>query len=215
MKRLYGICLLSAGLMLLAGCDDSNDSSSASKPAVSVDDLSPGSYAVSVGDSNNPSAGKYYAGTDGSRLLVVDNSDAQASVLYRRAAGGDWVAVPTPGTNVSVSLLHRNMLPAVNIDIASLAGSYATRLASGTIASFSVSSTGSIIAGSSTCKLSGKLSAGGLPSTLSLSLTTSACDSLPSSSTGILTIDADDQPAVFRLISDDGKQLVDILAYAE
>jgi hypothetical protein len=70
------------------------------------------------------------------------------------------------------------------------------------------------LAGASACKISGKLSQGVLPNTLALSLNTASCGSAPTSARGVLAVDSDFSPAVFRLLADDGSKLLDLLAYA-
>lgn len=208
MNRMYGgfSLLALAGALAACGGDDG--------PKVAVTDLPAGHYTVSVGDANAPTVGKYYAASDGSRLLVLANSNDQATQLYRRAVGANWVAVPTAGQDTSVSLLRSDALPVAAVNLAAMAGNYTTALAAGGVASFAVNASGDITAGTSACKLSGKLSAGVLPNTLALSLSAQACGSLPASSTGVLAVDVDYAPAL-RLVADNGVQLLDLWAYRE
>ena len=59
-------------------------------------------------------------------------------------------------------------------------------VATGTVASFTVQTNGTIVAGTTACKLAGSLSAGTLANTLKLSLTASGCGpTVPASSTGV------------------------------
>ena len=207
MNRMYGCLSMLAVACGLAACggDDA--------PTVAVTDLAAGAYTVSVGDANAPTVGKYYAAADGSRLLVLADSNDQATQLYRRAPGAAWVAVPVLG-NTTVALLRSDALPVAAVTVAAQAGSYTTLLATGGVASFTVSATGDITAGTSACKLSGKLAVGSLPNTLALTLSAQVCGSLPASSTGVLAVDADYAPAV-RLVADNGTQLLDLWAYRE
>ncbi|WP_213954603.1 hypothetical protein [Variovorax sp. dw_954] len=188
----------------------------AAKPTVSVDDLSTGSYVVSTDDANAPTIGKYYAAADGSRLLVFSDSDDRAKRVYRRDAGGAWVGVPAADKDVQVTLLQSNALPAATVDLATLAGSYAVQVATGVSASLAVAADGTITPGAaSACKLSGKLSAGTLPRTLKLALSTSGCSGLPATASGVLVVDSDYAPASFRLLADDGAQVIDLWAFKE
>jgi hypothetical protein len=182
-----------------------------------VDDLPAGSYIVSTGDPGAPTVGKYYAAADGSRLLVLGDGDDRARNTYRRDAGGAWVHVPTPEKDVTVTLLQSNAIVDARLEPAALAGSYRTRTTAGVVADFSVTAAGVIMAGSSACKLSGKLSAGVLPNTLKLSLaaSTDACGGLPATASGVLAFDTDYAPARFRLLADNGSQLVDLWAFAD
>jgi len=130
---------------------------------------------------------------------VVSTGDANAPTVGKYYAGADG----------------RRLLVAGTVAIASVAGRYVAQVATGVVASFTVNAAGDIAAGATTCKLSGKLSAGTLPNTLQLSLTTAGCGALPASATGVLAIDADYAPAAFRLVADNGTQVVDLWAYAE
>ncbi len=211
MKRISFLAALPALLLALAGCGGSDDP----KPTVKVDELAAGRYVVSLGDAGAPTIGKYYAASDGSRLLVVADASDRGQALYRRSGNGGWAAVPPVATDVSVTLLRSDALPATAApDLPALAGSYVTQ-AAGTAAVFNIDAAGTIRAGSSSCKLSGQLAAGALPGTLKLQLATSGCGTLPASATGVATLDGDYAPARLRLLADDGKQPVDLWAYAE
>lgn len=184
---------------------------------VSVDDLKPGSYTVSLGDAGAPVVGKYYASASGERLLVIAGADDQATALYRRAAGGLWVGVPPSSQNVKVTLLRSDAQvdAAAAPSLASVAGKYASLVAPGVRATYGIASDGSIAAdASSACKLSGSVSAGAMPDTLKLVLKTQGCGSLPANLTGALVVDPDYAPARFRLIADDGVSPVDLWGFS-
>jgi hypothetical protein len=202
--------------MLLAGCGSVHEPTVAQQRVV-VDDLTTGVYAVSSGTADAAKAGRYYAGADGSRLLVLDQANGQADALYRRPAGGAWRAVPAVAGKLPVKLLRSDPAPAPTaaVSIADLAGNYVVQEASGVVGNFTVRPDGSVVAGASACKLSGKLSAGTLPTTLRLSLKTRACGTLPATSTGVLALNDDDTPARFRLVADNGRQLIDLWAFAD
>lgn len=197
--------------LLLAACGGKADDA----PTVKVSELSAGTYAVAAGDAANPTAGKYYAGADGSRLLVLNNSAQQAKALYRRDGNGSWQATPAVAENTSVELLNSNAIVSTVISFADLARSYTVRLASGNVAGFSVSANGDIAAGSSSCKLSGKLTASALPNTLKLTLAAAGCGDLPAQSDGVLIVDSDYSPAAFRLLTSGGNAPLDLWAYPE
>jgi hypothetical protein len=199
--------------LLLTACGNSNDD--ASKVKVSVTELAAGAYVVSAGDAANPDAGKYYAAADGSRLLVLNNNAQQASVIYRRDVNGGWQATPAATANTSLELLNSIATPSKMINVTDLARSYTVRLAAGTVAAFSVSAGGDIVAGGTSCKLSGKLAATALPNSLKLSLATAGCGDLPAQSDGYLVVDSDYAPAAFRLLAYGGTAPLDLWAYAE
>lgn len=59
------------------------------------------------------------------------------------------------------------------------------------------------------------VTAAALAGTLKLSLNTSGCGNLPASASGVLVVDAAYAPVAFRLLADNGTQVVDLWAYAE
>jgi hypothetical protein len=205
--------LAAASILLLAACGSNNNDDDA--PKVSVTELAAGTYAVSSGDSANPTAGTYYAAADGTRLLVLNNSTQQAGTVYRREPNGSWQVTPAVTAHTTLELLNSSAIPSNVITTGSIARSYTIRLPAGAVAAFSVSAGGDIVAGGTSCKLSGKLTAATLPNALKLSLTTSGCGDLPAQSDGYLVVDKDYAPAAFRLLTYSGSAPVDLWAYAE
>ena len=203
-----GAALLMA--VMLAGCGDGG-----SEAKVTVDEVEPGLYVASTGSADALVVGRYFAAQDGSRLLALDDTQGRATALYRRSATGAWQAVPSGGQDVSLPLLQSHALPVPKVDLASLAGRYAARLPDGTVAAFVLSNQGVLSAGSTPCKLSGQATSGSLPGTLALTLGSSGCSGLPARSTGVMAVDGERAPAAFRLLADDGRQIVDLLAFAE
>jgi len=213
-----------ATALLLSACGSNHD---ADQPEVKVTDLAAGVYAVSTGDAANPTAGKYYSAADGSRLLVLNNSSQQATAVYHRDAGSTWRLTPAPAAAAataataattaaaSLDLLNSNATTSGTLNVGTIARSYTVRLASDAAAAFSVNAGGEIVAGATSCKLSGKVSVSSLPNTLKLSLTASGCGELPAQSDGYLVVDSDYAPAAFRLLTYSGSALVDLWAYAE
>jgi len=202
--------------LLLAACGSNDDSDSGSAgPAVTVTELAPGAYAVATGDAASPASGKYYAAADGSRLLVLDDSAGQAAAMYRRDGNGAWQAPPGATAATSVELLNSNAITAATLTVAPFAGNYAVRLADRSVALFTVSAGGDIVAGDTVCKLTGKAAPAALPNALKLTLATAGCAGLPARSDGYLVADADHAPAAFRLIAPGTSAPVDLWAYRE
>ncbi|MFT3800058.1 MAG: hypothetical protein QM766_02475 [Burkholderiaceae bacterium] len=189
----------------------------AAGPTVKVDDLSAGAYAVSSGDTGQPTVGRYFAGADGSRLLALEGADETVTGVLRRAGGtAPWIAMPAPEADLDVRLLSSRALAAPSPDPATLAGRYVIRLADGSAADLRIGADGQVSAGTlSNCRISGALAAGGLPGSLSATLATTGCAGLPASATGVLLTDPSDAPAAWRLIGDDGRQPVDLRGYRE
>ncbi|MGR4867450.1 hypothetical protein ACIPRI_01135 [Variovorax sp. LARHSF232] len=210
-----------AAALALAGCGGGSNNDGAvtpapSSPKVTVQDLAPGSYIVSVGDANAPTVGKYYAGANGSRLLALANKDDQLDRLFKRDPGASsWTAIPAVDQDLQLALLRSDALVAQSADPAALAGNYAAALSDGAPARLRIAASGAITALDTACKLSGQLGASTLPSTLKLSLAASGCAGLPATGSGVLVIDSDYAPARFRLIADNGTQALDLWAYKE
>jgi len=217
MRRLISVFPLLA-LLALAACggdDAPGTTSPGTSASLSVTDLEPGAYVVGVGDADNPTVGKYYAATDGSRFLALADADDKATAIYRRDKNAGWVAAPGAQAGASVTLLRHDAVPAAAIEPGTVAGSFTAALPAGGSAVFSVTAEGKIVAGASACQLSGSVAAHAMPNTLALKLSTSACSGLPASATGVLAVDSDYAPAAFRLLADDGSRVVDLWAYRD
>ncbi len=186
-------------------------------PTVKADDLPAGTYVVSAGDANKPTVGRYYASAGGRRLLALeDPNETVASLLRRTDTASNWIAVPAPGSDLDVRLLHSQPLTASTPDAATLAGRYVVRLSDGSAADLLIGADGRVSAGTlSGCRISGSLASGTLPGSLSVTLATTQCAGLPASATGVLVTDPSDAPAAWRLLGDDGKQTVDLRGYGE
>jgi len=202
--------ILAGGILLaLAGCGSDNRDDAA---PVRVTELAAGTYAVSTGDAASPTAGKYYAAADGSRLVVLNDAQERAQAVYRRDAGGAW---RTASGATTLDLLGSAPVAPAALAVAAVAGSYSIRLADGAVAAFSVNAAGDIVPGATACKLSGKLGASPFPSALKLTLAASGCGSLPASADGFAVADGDYAPAAFRLLADASPAVVDLWAYRD
>lgn len=207
---------LAALALALAGCG-SEGGYHDDGPTITVDDLSTGAYTVSTSDANAPTIGTYYSGASGGRLLVLNDAADKVTNLYRRKdSGSPWIAVPTPGSDVTVKLLRSTAQVSKTLAVADIIGSYAARVGSTVVAKFSVAANGSLTAGDTACKLSGTASSGHMPNTLDLKLDASGCGStLPASSSGVIAVDSNYAPAAFRLLTDHDTTLVDLWVYPE
>ncbi|MBM3116166.1 hypothetical protein [Jeongeupia naejangsanensis] len=206
--------LLSASLAACGGSDASSEASApaASVPKVSVDALPAGGYVVAIGNADAPTIGQYYSGSDGSRLLIVNDGDDVARAVYKQNAGGVWRAVPEAKADVDIRLLGQEARTSPAVDAAQRAGRYTVVLATGA-ATFSLSAQGAITADGSGCRISGQTGTSPLPGAQELTLAFAGCDGLPASATGVLLTDPDYAPAILRLVVDDGSKVVDLWAY--
>ncbi|SMC16168.1 hypothetical protein SAMN02745857_00117 [Andreprevotia lacus DSM 23236] len=218
MKRIFLIPPLLLG-SLLAACGGSSDSGSSVaptlQPSVQVQALPAGSYNVALGSDSKPAVGQYLAAADGSRLLVVNDDNELAQTLYKQAAGGAWQSVPAASAPVSITLLRSDATSPATVDLARLAGRYVAQVQGGGTAVFTLAADGSLSAAGGSCQLSGKTGVAALPGSVAVNLVLSGCGSLPAAVNGVLLVDAAYAPARFRLLADDGKQVVDLWAYAE
>ncbi|MBY0242401.1 MAG: hypothetical protein K2X55_24110 [Burkholderiaceae bacterium] len=135
--------------------------------------------------------------------------------MYQRETDGKWKMTPAATSDTSLELLNSSAIPSTVLNIAAVARSYTVRLATGGVAAFSVNASGDIVAGITSCKLSGKLTVSALPHTLKLSLGTTGCGDLPAQSEGFLVADGDYSPAAFRLLTSGASAPVDLWAYPE
>lgn len=210
--------LLASSLTACGGSDDTGTTSTdtSTGAAVAVDDLSSGAYVVTLGGTDSLTVGKYHAAADGSRLLVLVDSDDHASRLYRRAsASAAWVAVPAAAGAAPVTLSRHDAVAADTLTLAGVAGTYRVAITSRLSADFTVTAEGAITEGTSSCKLTGRLSTSPLPGALALTLATSGCGTLPATVSGALLVDAAYAPTAFRLVGDGSDQVVDLWAYRD
>ncbi|TJZ69010.1 hypothetical protein [Chitiniphilus eburneus] len=203
--------------LLLAACGDDSSTPPSPPPAprISVDALPAGSYTVAIGDTDALEVGQYYTGSDGSRLLIVNDADETARTVYRQSAGGVWSAVPAPKADTTIQLQTYETRSSPLVDPAQLAGDYAVALTGGDTATFTLSATGEISPRGNGCRIAGTTGAGKLPGVLSVALTATNCAGLPASASGALFADPDYAPARLRLVMDDGTKVVDLWAYPD
>ncbi|AOY01678.1 hypothetical protein [Jeongeupia sp. USM3] len=213
MKRFRTASPLLLALLLAACGGDDGSRPDAPAAKVNVEALPAGSYTVATGDGDAPAAGQYYAGSDGSRLLVVNDADEAARTLYKQDASGTWRAVPPAGVDTTVTLSGREPRPSPAASTAALAGAYQIPLAGGGVAAILLSAQGAIAAGEGACRISGQTGPSTLPGALAVTLTFAGCAGLPATAAGTLFADPDYAPAKLRLIVDDGNRVVDLWAY--
>ncbi|MEC5384850.1 hypothetical protein VVD49_03905 [Uliginosibacterium sp. H3] len=213
------VALLGLALAACGGNDNGNSGNTATSTTeakVSVTALGAGSYDVVLGDESTPTVGHYYAAADGSRYLIVDDSNALATAVYKDAADGSWKRVPASASDVSISFLSNSTSTTLKaIDLNALARSYVA-LVQGSAVAFSLSADGKIVASSSaSCKLNGTVGADVVQGARKLSLSTAGCGALPATLQGLMIADGDYAPAVLRFVLDDGSQITELWAYAE
>ncbi|MBQ0759961.1 MAG: hypothetical protein KBT72_09920 [Zhongshania sp.] len=204
-------CILGVSIFLLAACDDNN---SRHQAELTVDELGAGRYSVSVGSEDAPSIGKYYADSGNNGFILLEGDDGKASQIYRRTESGSWSALPDITADTRVRFINSVPILGQGSALTSLPLSYVMKTPSGKVAKFTLGSNGHLTAGETDCQVSGDVSEGDLGNVFTVSLMTQNCD-LSESSNGVLLIDNDYQPAVFRMILDADNAVLDLWAYEE
>ncbi|WP_295873218.1 hypothetical protein [uncultured Zhongshania sp.] len=211
MKKIPYLILMLAVSVLVA-CNDKNQKNSAAK--LNVDELESGRYTISVGEEEAPAIGKYYAGNGSSRFAFVEGSDGKVAQIYRRVENGEWTAVPNINTDTAVNIINSTPVLDQSVALAELPSSFVTKTSLDKVVKFSLGSNGNLTADAGDCNLVGDVSESDIEGLLAVSLTTANCD-LPQAMDGVLVVDKDYQPAVFRLIASDDQEIVDLWVYQE
>jgi hypothetical protein len=211
MKNIFYFILVIAASFLVA-CDDNGGKSSTAK--LTVDELESGRYTVSVGDENSPSIGKYYAGNGNSRFVFVEGVDGKVAQIYRRTQNGEWTAVPNSRDDTTIKLVNSTPVLDQNIGLAELPSGFVTKTSLDQVVKFALGSNGRLTAEAGDCHIVGTVSEGDIEGLLAVALTSENCD-LPEEMDGVLVIDDDYQPAVFRLIASRGEEIMDLWIYQE
>jgi hypothetical protein len=225
MKRLASPTLSLCFALVLAACSGSHNDSSADTSTTSTDDgtssvstssasLESGTYTVDLGDESSPSVAQYFAASDGTRLLIINDSSDAASVVYKATASGVWTRVPASGNSISTTFLSTQSLSLSTFTLSDVAGSYATRVDGSTV-SFTLASDGTITAGSSSCKITGSMGDTMVQGVRKLTLVTSGCSTLPSTATGVAILDGNYAPIKLRFVADNGSTLIDLWAQTD
>ena len=203
MKRYLVVLLLSLGL---TACNDSNENQDQKDTSSKVEfapNLEPGTYTVSIEtDQELPMAGKYYSGTDGNKLLVINNEQERASIIITYDAQNQtWHSNQTNKT-ASIKFDHVEKIADQKLDIALLNGSYTLSLASDVTIPLEINAQGQMVSQDANCAFTGIISANQMANTASYQLQENKCDAMKNNTKGYLVVDEDFVPASFRLVSD-------------
>jgi hypothetical protein len=153
--------------------------------------------------------GEAFMDADGNGFMLVGPDDSQAAqALYRFDTGSVQRAPGDIGGKVRLNQASAMPLHVSAVAPAQLAGSY-TILLGGASADFRVDSDGRLTATGGACQLSGNVvAAGGVPGALPAALVISGC-ALAGNYAGYAIRAADYLPGAFRLVAENGKQVLD------
>lgn len=203
---------MAIAMSLLVACGHSKSKNDTAK--LSVDDLGSGRYTVSIGDENSPSVGKYYGGSGNSRFVFVEGANGNVAKIYRRKESGEWTAVPNIIKDSDVNFINSTPVLDQGVGFKVLPSSFVTKTFLDKIVTLSIASNGKLTAEAGDCYISGEMSDGDIEELLEVRLTTENCN-LPQVMDGVLIIDKDYQPAVFKLVAYDDQEVFDLMLYQE
>lgn len=209
MKATLMTSLIAAALLpcaLLAGCSGGGAKSNVTMGGAPA----PGQATAFLLDGDP--AGNYgeaFTDANGNGFMLVGPGDSQAARALYRFDGKSVLRAPGDVSG-TVQLNQASTMPlhASAVAPGQLTGSY-TILLGGASADFKVNSDGSLTAMGGTCQLTGNVQAGGgVPGALPASLTITGC-ALAGNYDGYVIRSTDYQPGAFRLVGENGKQVVD------
>ncbi|RPE31624.1 hypothetical protein EC846_1091 [Acinetobacter sp. BIGb0102] len=209
MQRCLWILLL--GLALSACHDDNNDrQEQPAEKSEPVPALAVGTYSVSIEtDQELPTVGKYYSGTDGTKLVVLnDEQDRAQIVMHYDVATKTWHSNQSD-KNLKLEFAHYEKIADQKLSLNELVGSYTLSLADGSSIPVEVKAQGQMISLDQNCSFTAKISESSLANTASFQFTENKCAALKNNEKGYVVVDQDLEPAAFRLLSDtvDSKDL--------
>jgi len=209
MQRCLWVFLL--GLALSACHDDNNDrQEQPAEKSEPVPALAMGTYSVSIEtDQELPTVGKYYSGTDGTKLVVLnDEQDRAQIVMHYDVATKAWHSNQSD-KNLKLEFAHYEKIADQKLSLNELVGSYTLSLADGSSIPVEVKAQGQMISLDQNCSFTAKISESSLANTASYQFTENKCAALKNNEKGYVVVDQDLEPAAFRLLSDtvDSKDL--------
>ncbi|RKG34804.1 hypothetical protein D7V21_05475 [Acinetobacter guerrae] len=199
MKHYWVVLLLTFGL---AACNDDNkDQQNTDITQNLAPDLSQGTYSVSLETSNElPMTGKYYSGSDGNRLLIMNNDEDRAAIVMSYdAKSKTWQT--NQNSPVPINFAHIDQITDQAVDIGSLAENYILSFPSDQSIQLEITSSGEIHSKEKNCSFAGTITKSQMNNVINYQIQNNTCDVLKNNTKGYLVIDEDLSPASFRLVS--------------
>ncbi|MES2261401.1 MAG: hypothetical protein V4724_23030 [Pseudomonadota bacterium] len=206
------LCAAALAVFALAGCGNNASEAPAPAPTSAVPVLAEGALLGYAGGDTAPAASAFINKEGKGYIALSADGDGGASVLHVTDNGK---ARRVPGGAAFVTLAMERSQPVTLLALdAKAAGSY-TAMVGGKPASFTLAADGTLSAGASDCKLSGKVdfnsSYGGARG---VTLNVSACGSVAAGSySGVALASNEIAPAALQLIAENGSSVIDLLAY--
>lgn len=154
--------------------------------------------------------------TDGRAYLMLGNdSNAPATVVYRRDAGNSrWSRVPAIAENPTYAIKLNEADAATAPTLPSAATTFRTSL-NDTVVTFTLQPDGNIVASGAGCQLSGKLSSVAGQPAAGVTLNFKQCGTISGDYSGVAFVDADAANANMHFVVDNGTAIQDFYAYAQ
>ena len=174
--------------------------------------LPQGAYQIAA-EGDTVGTGEAVYGKEKGYVFLSDDGRAPASVLYVTSLQGAR-RVPYESSGKTLTYVLQKPIFLEPLNSLNVKGNYSSWFAGQTVA-FKIDSEGMMVAGASACKISGNVNfqndyGNALPVTLNIS----GCQKLQSGSyTGLMYMSEKLKPASFKIIAENGTQIIDLLAF--
>lgn len=197
------------GLMLSA-CSNHQDAQTVELP-----DFGSGARRVVI-SGDTATSGLVLISADGRDYLMLGNdSNAPSTVVYRRNSGNTrWSRVPEIAESPTLTLQLNEADAATAPTLPSTATTLRTSL-NDAVVTFTLQPNGNVVAGSSECLVSGKISNAVGQAAAKVTLRFEQCGTISGTYTGVAFVDADAANADIHIVVDNGTAIQDFYVYAQ
>jgi hypothetical protein len=210
MSARLGLAALAAVAGLVACGGDSSVSVTAPNSVIPA--TAPGAALAMVSGDTAGSGTTFFNATGQGIVLLSPDGDAPTTVVH---VADNTRGRRAPAVNEFVTLRYERTTAQTVVPLTSaVAGSYQT-LVGGRPARFVVAADGAITAGSTDCKLSGKIELATLyGGAQAVSLQSANCGTVANGTfSGVVFTGADTAPAAWQLVAENGASVLDVLVY--
>lgn len=206
---------VSATVFALLGCGGSTSNIAADitpAPTAAVPTMAAGAMLATVAGDSATVGSTFVNATGNGFIALSQDGDAATSALYV-VNGTKARRVPAISSFTTLGFDRTEAATLTPLSASAAAGSYDS-IVGDVPASFTVGSDGSISAGSSSCKLSGKIDFGNsYGGAFAVTLTLVNCGSASSATyNGIVLASPSNAPAAWQAIAENGSSVIDLLA---
>lgn len=201
MKHLLLVLPLCLGLV---ACKEDNKKPVQAKSQTELfPTLATGTYNISMETEQElPSAGKYYSGRDGNKVVVINDEDDRAQIVMSYDAKTKQWQSNQADKNRKIKFSNVSKIEAQKLNINSLTGSYMLSLQDDSRIAMEIQPQGRLISKDKNCQFSGVITESDLDNVAKYQLEKNSCDALKNNNQGYILVDEDLEPASFRLVSD-------------